>query len=55
MQGKKNIVVGFLLLAASILYGFVLIDLRDFAPGKEAWPSVAAIAQRVPDGAAPRE
>ena len=37
MQGKKNIAAGFLFLAAFMLYGFVLIYLRDFAPGKEAW------------------
>ncbi len=37
MQGKKNLVAGFLFLAAFMVYGFVLIYLRDFAPGKEAW------------------
>lgn len=37
MQGKKNIAAGFLFLAAFMVYGFVLIYLRDFAPGKEAW------------------
>ncbi|MCL4745862.1 MAG: hypothetical protein KJZ83_10640 [Burkholderiaceae bacterium] len=37
MQGKKNIVAGFLFLAAFMVYGFILIYLRDFAPGKEAW------------------
>jgi len=35
--GKKNIVAGLLLLATFMLYGFVLIYLRDFAPGKEQW------------------
>ncbi|MGE0854321.1 MAG: hypothetical protein AB7O44_32755 [Hyphomicrobiaceae bacterium] len=35
--GKKNIVAGLLFLAAFMLYGFVLIYLRDFAPGKEQW------------------
>ena len=34
---KKNIAVGLLFLAAFMLYGFVLIYLRDFAPGKEQW------------------
>lgn len=37
MEGKKNITAGFLLLAAFMIYGFVLIYLRDFAPGKEQW------------------
>ena len=37
MQGKKNLAAGFLFLAAFMVYGFVLIFLRDFAPGKEAW------------------
>lgn len=35
--GKKNIVTGLLSLAAFMAYGFLLIYLRDFAPGKEAW------------------
>lgn len=35
--GKKNITVGLIMLAAFMLYGFVLIYLRDFAPGKEKW------------------
>ncbi len=37
MQGKKNIAAGFLFLAGFMVYGFILIYLRDFAPGKEAW------------------
>ncbi len=37
MIGKKNIAAGFLFLAAFMIYGFVLIYLRDFAPGKEQW------------------
>ena len=37
MQGKKNLAAGFLFLAAFMVYGFVLIFLRDFAPDKEAW------------------
>ncbi len=35
--GKWNIGVGLWLMAAFMLYGFVLIYLRDFAPDKEAW------------------
>lgn len=37
LAGKRNIVVGLLFLAVFMLYGFVLIYLRDFAPGKEQW------------------
>jgi len=45
MQGKKNIVAGFLFLAAFMVYGFVLIYLRDFAPGKEAWIADYAVGK----------
>lgn len=45
MQGKKNIAAGFLFLAAFMLYGFVLIYLRDFAPGKEAWIADYAVGK----------
>ncbi len=37
MTGRKNIAAGFLFLAGFMLYGFLLIYLRDFAPGKEEW------------------
>ena len=37
MIGRTNIAVGLRLLAAFMLYGFFLIYLRDFAPGKEQW------------------
>lgn len=37
MQGKKNLAAGFLFLAGFMLYGFVLVYLRDLAPGREAW------------------
>lgn len=36
-RGKANIVTGLLFLAAFMLYGFVLIYLRDFAPGRAEW------------------
>lgn len=36
-SGKWNLSIGLLSLAGFMLYGFVLIYLRDFAPGKEAW------------------
>lgn len=35
--GKLNISGGLLFLAAFMAYGFLLIYLRDFAPGKEQW------------------
>lgn len=43
--GKKNIAVGLLFLAAFMLYGFVLIYLRDFAPGKEQWIANYAVGK----------
>lgn len=36
-HGNRNIAVGFLFLAGFMVYGFLLIYLRDFAPGKEEW------------------
>lgn len=35
--GKWNIAVGLGLMVAFMLYGFFLIYMRDFAPGREAW------------------
>lgn len=37
MNGKNNIAVGFLVMGLFMAYGFLLIYLRDFAPGKEEW------------------
>ena len=37
MEGKKNIVVGLFVMASFMLYGFLLIYLRDFAPGAAEW------------------
>jgi hypothetical protein len=37
MEGKKNIVIGFLTLGFFMIYGFLLIYLRDFAPNKLEW------------------
>jgi hypothetical protein len=37
MNGKNNIAIGFLIMGGFMLYGFLLIWLRDFAPDKEAW------------------
>lgn len=36
-HGKYNISIGFLTMGVFMLYGFLLIYLRDFAPGKEEW------------------
>ena len=36
-NGKNNIAIGFLVMAFFMMYGFLLIYLRDFAPDKEAW------------------
>lgn len=35
--GKNNIAIGFLTMGAFMAYGFLLIYLRDFAPGKVEW------------------
>lgn len=37
MNGKNNIAIGFLTMGAFMAYGFLLIYLRDFAPGKADW------------------
>ena len=37
MNGKYNIAIGFLTMGLFMAYGFLLIYLRDFAPGKEEW------------------
>ena len=37
MTGKNNISIGFLTMGLFMAYGFLLIYLRDFAPGKEEW------------------
>ncbi|MEZ4224770.1 MAG: hypothetical protein R3B13_27710 [Polyangiaceae bacterium] len=35
--GRYNVGVGLLVMAGFMLYGFVLVYLRDFAPDHEAW------------------
>jgi hypothetical protein len=37
MKGRANIATGLLFLIGFMVYGFFLIYLRDFAPGKEQW------------------
>ncbi len=44
-EGRKNIVVGVMMLAGFMVYGFVLIYLRDFAPGKEKWIADYAVGK----------
>ena len=43
--GKTNITAGLLFLAGFMIYGFALIYLRDFAPGKEQWIADYAIGK----------
>lgn len=45
MQGKKNIATGFLFLGGFMVYGFILIYLRDFAPDKAQWIADYAIGK----------
>ena len=37
MNGKFNISAGLLTMGLFMFYGFLLVYLRDFAPGKEDW------------------
>ena len=45
MRGKWNIAAGFLFLAGFMVYGFILIYLRDFAPDKEKWIADYAVGK----------
>ena len=45
MNGKNNIAIGFLTMGFFMLYGFLLIYLRDFAPGKEEWANSYSIGK----------
>lgn len=36
-EGKRNVLAGLIVLAGFMVFGFVLIYLRDFAPGKAEW------------------
>ena len=46
MNGKNNISIGFLTMGAFMAYGFLLIYLRDFAPGKEEWVNSYSVGKR---------
>jgi hypothetical protein len=45
MNGKNNIAIGFLAMGFFMAYGFLLIYLRDFAPGKEEWVNSYSIGK----------
>lgn len=45
MYGKNNIAIGFLTMGFFMVYGFLLIYLRDFAPDKEAWVNSYSIGK----------
>lgn len=45
MNGKYNISIGFLTMGLFMVYGFLLIYLRDFADGKEAWVNSYSIGK----------
>ena len=45
MNGKNNISIGFLTMGAFMAYGFLLIYLRDFAPGKEEWVNTYSVGK----------
>ena len=45
MNGKKNIAIGFLTMGLFMLYGFLLIYLRDFAPNKSDWVNSYSIGK----------
>lgn len=45
MNGKNNIAIGFLTMGIFMAYGFLLIYLRDFAPGKVEWANSYSIGK----------
>lgn len=45
MNGKNNLAIGFLTMGLFMAYGFLLIYLRDFAPGKEEWVNSYSIGK----------
>jgi len=45
MNGKNNVAIGFLTMGFFMAYGFLLIYLRDFAPGKEEWVNSYSIGK----------
>lgn len=45
LTGRANISIGFLFLFLFMIFGFVLIFLRDFAPGREQWIADYAVGK----------
>ncbi|MCF8464073.1 MAG: hypothetical protein K9G41_04490 [Flavobacteriales bacterium] len=45
MNGKNNIAIGFLTMGLFMVYGFLLIYLRDFAPDAEEWANSYSIGK----------
>lgn len=45
MNGKNNIAIGFLTMGFFMVYGFLLIYLRDFAPGKAEWVNAYSLGK----------
>ena len=45
IYGKNNIAIGFLVMGLFMFYGFLLIYLRDFAPGKAEWADSYSIGK----------
>ena len=45
MNGKNNMAIGFLTMGFFMAYGFLLIYLRDFAPGKAEWVNSYSIGK----------
>jgi hypothetical protein len=45
MNGKNNIALGFVTMGFFMVYGFLLIYMRDFAADKEAWINTYSIGK----------
>ena len=45
MNGKNNIALGFITMGFFMVYGFLLIYMRDFAADKEAWINTYSIGK----------
>ncbi|MCC6238119.1 MAG: hypothetical protein IT299_11185 [Dehalococcoidia bacterium] len=44
-SGRWNVAGGFLFISLFVVLGFVLVYLRDFAPGKDAWVADYAVGK----------
>ncbi len=45
MNGKNNIAIGFITMGLFMVYGFLLIYLRDFAPNAKEWAESYSIGK----------